>query len=326
LESLPKDGFLERYSLSPAVELSRFPDDEFPVLVVLEDFPSMNDDFSGVWEEAKFLELSSLVSGLNASVTVAAIPYHYKFLPESALGVVRGLHGGIAQNGFNHKEELHETYDRQVELLDEGSGILKSAFGEAPTIFIPPNYDSSQDTVRALAVLGFQAYVSTPGDPADSLPLVRYDQSVSLIRNWAGNEWLSPSDWIIAKRLARSSEDYFMVSLYYFRMANETENITRAVLVPEKGERLMTVGAHVEWSRFRGNVSFSVNESQVVVSGSSNPLASELTLLVSRSVNMSLSSSYDSLRVKNVAVASVKVCVVSCYELAPGHVTVIQAR
>ena len=82
----------------------------------------------------------------------------------------------LAQHGYDHHDN-HELYggqvpsefrgmpyDQQYAEIAEGRNLMQSAFGTAPTSFIPPYNIGDYNTLKALAALNFTVYSSCPGD------------------------------------------------------------------------------------------------------------------------------------------------------------------
>ena len=82
----------------------------------------------------------------------------------------------LAQHGYDHRDNSKQygvpvpsefrgmPYTEQYALIEEGRNLMQSAFGTAPTSFIPPYNTGDNSTLRAIAALGFTAYSSTPRD------------------------------------------------------------------------------------------------------------------------------------------------------------------
>ena len=82
----------------------------------------------------------------------------------------------LAQHGYDHHDN-HELYggqvpsefrgmpyDEQYAEIAEGKNLMQSAFGTAPTSFIPPYNIGDYNTLKALAALNFTVYSSCPED------------------------------------------------------------------------------------------------------------------------------------------------------------------
>jgi len=82
----------------------------------------------------------------------------------------------LAQHGYDHHDN-HELYggqvpsefrgmpyDQQYAEIAEGRNLMQSAFGTAPTSFIPPYNIGDYNTLKALTALNFTVYSSCPGD------------------------------------------------------------------------------------------------------------------------------------------------------------------
>ncbi|MFH1649234.1 MAG: DUF2334 domain-containing protein [Candidatus Woesearchaeota archaeon] len=319
LEAISNVAFIELYDLAPAAELSRFPSDKLPILILLEDFPSMNDDFSNIWYPERFEVLLSLILEQNVPVTVSAIPSHYVALSRETVREIISLNATIAQNGLSHKDELSGTVEQQKARILQGREILENVTGIRTKIFIPPYYRADQNTAEALKQLGFNTYISTRGDGVNTGSLSRLDQSISVVKNWAQNEWVTHGEWVYAKRAARSSQNYFMTSLYYFQVNRDTLNMTRSILTPERDEVMMTVTAYEDWAMFRKQVRFFFENDTIFLYGPDSKWSKELVLLVSRDRDYSFVTNYDGFRVKNVAGIPVRVCLnAECYTLDVG--------
>jgi len=82
----------------------------------------------------------------------------------------------LAQHGYDHEDNSKQygvsvpsefrgmPYTEQYALIEEGRNLMQSAFGTAPTSFIPPYNTGDNNTLRAMSALGFTAYSSFPQD------------------------------------------------------------------------------------------------------------------------------------------------------------------
>jgi peptidoglycan/xylan/chitin deacetylase (PgdA/CDA1 family) len=78
----------------------------------------------------------------------------------------------LAQHGYQHRnnselfglsvpsEVRGMSYDEQYTLIEGGRSLMQSAFGAAPTSFIPPFNTGDENTLKALSKLGFTVYSS----------------------------------------------------------------------------------------------------------------------------------------------------------------------
>ncbi|MGB9211592.1 MAG: DUF2334 domain-containing protein, partial [Halobacteriota archaeon] len=82
----------------------------------------------------------------------------------------------LAQHGYDHDDNSKQygvsepsefrgmPYTEQYALIEQGRNLMQSAFGTAPTSFIPPYNTGDNNTLRTISALGFTAYSSTPSD------------------------------------------------------------------------------------------------------------------------------------------------------------------
>jgi peptidoglycan/xylan/chitin deacetylase (PgdA/CDA1 family) len=82
----------------------------------------------------------------------------------------------IAQHGYNHSDNSARynvslasefrgmPYYGQYELIENGRSIMQQAFGSTPTTFIPPFNTGDENTLKALAALGYTVYSSYEGE------------------------------------------------------------------------------------------------------------------------------------------------------------------
>lgn len=100
----------------------------------------------------------------------------------------------LAQHGYDHRDNSKQygvsvpsefrgmPYAEQYALIEGGRSLMQSAFGAAPTTFIPPFNTGDENTLKALAELGFTVYSSYSGEfkPTSEGHLTFEPQQVSL--------------------------------------------------------------------------------------------------------------------------------------------------
>lgn len=82
----------------------------------------------------------------------------------------------LAQHGYEHcnnsklygvpvaSEFRGMPYSEQLARIAKGRSLMESAFGAAPTTFIPPYNTGDENTLKAVSELGFTVYSSYPGE------------------------------------------------------------------------------------------------------------------------------------------------------------------
>jgi peptidoglycan/xylan/chitin deacetylase (PgdA/CDA1 family) len=103
----------------------------------------------------------------------------------------------LAQHGYEHcnnrgrynlsvaSEFRGMPYSEQYRLIEEGRNAMQSAFGAAPTTFIPPFNAGDENTLTALSNLGFTVYSSYTGEftPTNRGNLTLKPQSLTIYQN-----------------------------------------------------------------------------------------------------------------------------------------------
>ena len=239
-ESLPKQDLYVRFNLSAIVQLSKYPDDTFIASVILEDFPSLNDNHSDIWMKDEYLKIMNFFMDKNLSISAAVIPTHLEDLNKSELQYLNNTGFAIIQNGFSHTNELSGSYAKQKNDILDGKNIIKDLLGRNVSAFIPPFYSADQNTISALQDLGFDIYVTNIGDIVTT-DMDRYDHKLTLISNWMKKEFLSEDELVKNIDYIENYEPYLLVSIYYYMFDNKTFDYLNLFYYHTKDYRWMNI-------------------------------------------------------------------------------------
>jgi len=122
-----------------------------------------NDDVDKV--DPVLLWLSDIVMKKDISITYSVIP-KYILLHPGIIEYLNGLdkdHFELATHGYGHvgEEFSRMSYERQVDLISNGTRIMEEAFHKRPYTFVPPFIESSNITEKICMDLGYHT-LSTP--------------------------------------------------------------------------------------------------------------------------------------------------------------------
>lgn len=300
------------YGLGSKVSLSQHPFDEFPVALVLEDFPSLNDTRDGIWKEEIFYEVLNITR--NYPATASIIPEHISVFNEIEPELVQAIEQefAIAQNGDNHTD-LPGT--NQYERIREGMQTITDIFGYRSPVFIPPQYNANQQTAKALQELQFEVYISTVGD-ATQLNITRLDQTTSIITNWERNEHKTPQEIMREIRTLQNYERYGLVNIFYFMTENSTQ-LNETLTLLNNNTQLLEVEELAQWLENREQTTLSIQANTITVTGPQE--AKGTTLLARESGNYSVQSNIP-LHLKNAHTEDIQICIETvCEQLAPNQ-------
>lgn len=307
------DALRAEYGLGSVVTLSRHPADEFPVALILEDYPSLDaDNHSRVWHEERFRAVQQVMQGIPA--TAAIIPEHAQTINDFNASLLETINSSfeLAQNGDDHTD-LPGT--NQYARIQAGQEQMKTLFGHTPTTFIPPQYNADEETAQALDELGFEVYISTVGDSTE-VSMTRLDQTTSLITNWEQNTHKPPEQVLEEVKQLRLYEQYALMNIFYFMQENTTQ-LNQTIQLLNEEFRLVTAGELADWLERRAQTTLDVQGTDITVQAP--PSTQELTLRVHASGNYSVTSNVE-LHLKNAHTQEITVCIEDvCEELAPNH-------
>jgi 4-amino-4-deoxy-L-arabinose transferase-like glycosyltransferase len=316
-DQIPKENVYSRFDLTENVLLSKFPNDTLIVSVILEDFPSLNDDKTNIWHKNQFLELYNFFNDKNLPVNLALIPTHLNKLNEineSDITLLKNSSFSFIQNGYSHSDELTKSYDQQKEKLIEGQKIIRDLLDVDVTAFIPPYYSSNTHTPLILEELGFKIYISNLGDTTVS-SLNRFDQKLTPIVNWAGKEYLSEE--LLKRNLIQSEkfEPYLVYSLYYFMFDENNIHFLDLIYNLTKNYIWMDIYTLNDWVNLIDNVVVSIEGDEINIilnddlENINELLSSNLTLLFYGSGNYTINHFHNSINIKNVVDENIRVCI-----------------
>jgi Gpi18-like mannosyltransferase len=303
-----------KYGLGDLVTLSQHPYDTFPITFVLEDFPGVDEKTQQLWREEQALHL--LEKFANVSVTIAAIPTHHQQLSKDYPELISSLSRfEIAQNGLDHTGLIGT---KQQERISQGRKILQDIHGQEIETFIPPYYDSNQETAQALQEIGYTTYVSTPGDDTQVLQR-RIDQTLSLITNWENNQHKDAQQIISELEDSQRFSRYALTSIYYFvYQSNDSLQELDALLnYSQTNLHILTAHELSSWLTAREQTTMNINDSKIIITAPKTTQG--LTILFRDEGNYQLESPIE-VHIKNVAETKLAICINDVCELVqPNH-------
>lgn len=299
-----------QFGLGSGVSLSQHPYDRFPVVLILEDYPSLDDTQTQIWHRERYDAVAEVMQGVPA--TAAIIPEHIVLLYELYPELVHDIEFELAQNGDDHTE-LPGT--DQYERISTGMEQMVDVFGTRPYVFIPPYYLADQETARVLEELEFTTYISTRGDPT-TVPMVRLDQTNTLITNWERNIHKSPQEVLNDVRSLSGYERYALMNIFYF-MHEDVESLQEIVIGLQEEFLVLTAGQVSDWLTNRSQTEFTVQQQELTLRAPQGTQG--LTLLARQSGNFTLESNVP-VHLKNAHTQEINVCINDvCEQLSPGH-------
>lgn len=320
IDYIPKidnSNLLHKYNLTKNIILSTKPYDKLPVLIVLEDFPSMNDEFNDIWNKQEYEYFLDYFKDHNIPVTINVIPSHIESLNSSNINKLKEGNFTISQNGYDHTSYAKESFDEELESIGKGKEIIKNKLNVTPTIFTPPFYASSQNKIKALDMLGFNIYISNIGDQT-TFPHLRLDQKITLIKNWNNKEHKTFFEIQEEVNLIDMFDDYLMVSIYYY-MYDTNLNSFQDFMNLTNNKYYMDVKSYSNWIKFIQNVSVDTSNNIITVVGPKSNYNDKITLLFNSGGNYTLNSNY-SINIKNTNTKPITVCIKQCQKLNLGEI------
>jgi len=321
---LSKADLFMKYGMIQDVKLSKFPKDQFPMVLILEDFPSLNDEMDGIWDEEQYRWMKGFFNDTYPSLAI--IPTHIQKMASleiSELDYLKHYGGELLQNGLMHNDELKGDLKTQKARIKNGRDIISKLTNRTVSGFIPPFYSADENTIKALEDLDYDIYVSNVGDTTDPGTLRRFDQSLSLIDNWALKSFKSKA--LLEKEIhyIRSFNDYLMVSLYYYMYTNETYSSLDDFWSIVKDYRLMSATELDSWMDLREKVQFSLDGDQINITAPKE--SKDLTLLFFGPGDYRIQSDIKKINIKNAIDESIKACFNDdCYTLSAGEIKEIE--
>ncbi|MBW2999515.1 DUF2334 domain-containing protein, partial [Candidatus Woesearchaeota archaeon] len=319
--NLPKDELYVKYGLTQSIRLSRFPGDKFPVVLLLEDFPSLDDDLNDIWQKEQYMYVKNFFESKGITPSIAVIPTHLEKLDEEEIEYLKGFE--VIQNGYSHEDELSLSFAKQKELIKNGRELIKDLLGQDVNAFIPPFYSSNKDTIKALEELGFTIYISSIGDE-NKVPMARYDHSLTLINNWNERLFKTKDELTHEVRHVKNFNDYLLVSIYYYMLDEDSYHVLDDFYELVKEDLLINMRDLHEWQQFFPSVELIVDENEITLTGESNTLSNKLTLLFLASGDYSLESEYEEISIKSISDTLIEVCINNvCYGLEPEEIVLV---
>ncbi|MBN1646075.1 DUF2334 domain-containing protein [Candidatus Woesearchaeota archaeon] len=307
LEPLPKDIIPSEFRISKTVDLSNHPRGRLPIVIILEDFPSIvSEQNHSIWKQDQYDEILDFVIANDIPVSISVIPDHLQKVTDEQRDKIKSF--AVIQNGYYHEEELFEDYDVQKEILKKGKDYLEDVFSSQVTAFIPPYYSAGKDTDAVLNDLGFEIYVTNLGDRSDST-LNRYNQRLGYIENW-NQETLVPIDNLLADIQKYVIYDDDLVFSYYYYFSDNASTYFQDFYAGVKSYYLMNIYQLFEWENFISQVEFGFDdlEGAMLIEGPDSDFSSEMTLDFFDSGNYSVESIYNSFFIQNPTQESIDVC------------------
>ena len=323
-ENLPKEDIQIRFGLDEEVLLSRFPNDTLIVSLILEDFPSLDDDFENIWFEENYNYFFDFFQSINKPVNLAIIPTHLEQLNKinsSEINRLKNSNFYFIQNGFTHTNELTLNYDRQKEKLKLGQEIIYDLLDERVTAFIPPGYSSNRYTPEILENLEFNIYISNLGDTTN-VNFNRFDQKLTPITNWANKEYLSEEH--LQRNILHSKrfDPFLLFSLYYFMFNEDNIDYIKTIYNHTKDYFWLSIYDLNEWIDFISNVNLLVEGYKITIGTQyQGKFLDNLTLLFYSSGNYEIVYPNDSINIKNVADDDIEICILNiCKEIKSNEI------
>lgn len=305
--NLPKDDVYLKYGLSKTVKLSRFPNDKFPIIVILEDFPSLNDDFSDIWLKKNYHEMLDFFNDKELSVSAAVIPTHLEALSDSEKKSLKNTGFAFIQNGYSHKDELTKSLKEQTDLILKGKEIIKRELGVDVEAFIAPFYSTNKYTADILEGLGFKQYISNKGD-STKLSINRYDHKLTLLKNWNKKEFFTIEELSRMIPPITEYESYLLVSMYYYMFNDSMDEYLEEFYELTKDHSWMNIYELDEWRAFIKQVELTIEDDKITLTGPESELSKQLTITFFSSGNYSLKTSYETFKLKNYYEGEIYVC------------------
>jgi hypothetical protein len=320
--NLPKEDVYTEYNLSEKVVLSKFPDDKFIVSVILEDFPSLNDEKTDIWERENYEFMLNYFEKKNLSISAAIIPTHLNDLSRADVFKLKNSGFSFIQNGYSHSDELMQPLVEQRADILKGRKIISNILNKNVSAFIAPYYSTNKNSILALEDLGYEIYVSTPGDSSKT-NMHRYDHKMTLITNWKNKELMSEEELINSIEYSSSYEPYLLISLYYYMFDNSSFKILDSFVNHSSKFEWFDIYQLNEWQSLIEEVVFSIDDNNLIVSGPKSVLSENITLKIRASGNFSLNTNYKSIKIKNIAKNNIIICFEQCVTLEPGELQII---
>ena len=320
IPKLDNSILLRKFNLTQDITLSSRPYDKLPVLIVLEDFPSMNDDFNNIWYREEYEYFLNYFNYNDIPVTVNVIPTHIDSLNSNEIINLKKGNFTISQNGYDHTSYAKESYDDELKNIEKGKEIIMKKLNVTPMVFTPPFYASSQNKINALDRLGFKIYLSNIGDQT-TFPHLRLDQKMTLIKNWNNNEHKTSLEINEEVGLINMFDDYLMISIYYY-MHNSNIGSFHEFMNITKEKYYMDTISYSEWTDFIKNVSINTYNNTITVIGPKSNHDNKVTLLFYSGGNYTLESQY-SINIKNINPKPITVCIKQCQKIDSGKLVKI---
>ncbi len=315
-DELPKTDLFIDYGLSNQVVLSKKPQDRLPISMLLEDFPSLNDDRTDIWNKESYYLVKSFIMSNDIPADFVVVPSHLLNLSYSELNYLKNSRNNIVQNGYSHTEELLLPYNQQFSLIKKGKEIINHMTNKEVSVFIPPNYLSGKNTTDILSLLNYSVYISSIGDTEES-KIKRYDQTFTLIKNWKENTLKTREEVEIEIKNIRQHSDSLVFSVYYYMYKPETIDELDYFYNLTKNDYYLSVYELYEWEKFISQVNLSFKNNIITLSGPKSNFSKEVTLLFYSSGNYSLISDYNEFYIKNINSNPLVICLgeEQCYNL-----------
>ncbi|MBN2368782.1 polysaccharide deacetylase family protein [Candidatus Woesearchaeota archaeon] len=319
IPKLSKRHLLTRYGLMRPVQLSSRPFDKLPIIIILEDLPSLDENMEMIWQKENYDLLFSYFNKKRIPVTAAVIPTHIQNLNQTEVSRLIESNFSFIQNGYSHSELQQRTTDEEYERIKKGKEIILEKLGTNVTGFIPPYYSATTEKIHALEKLGFSIYVSNMGD-LNVVPFSRYDQTMTLIKNWNKKELKEKEEISQEIIMIDAHEPYLMISFYYYMFENNFNVLDYFMNASSIGQYI-DIYSFDEWQNSIKNVNLSVQDELIVLSGKEFTGSDMITLLFIEEGNYSLDSSYPVINIKNIGEEQLEICLENqCNKLEPGEI------
>ncbi|KHO44964.1 MAG: hypothetical protein QS98_C0014G0015 [archaeon GW2011_AR3] len=337
-ETLP--SLNDKYLLDRAVTLSRIPYGGNSIIVLRMDNAAgvyREDGKGNIWKAESF---SRILNDLNSTpLTLSIIPADLLELNNSSLDLLRSYISthdiAIAQNGFSYhdyglgSEFAGRDYASQWNDIEQGRNIIEDKLGIVPLAFVPPYSSSDKNTLKALASLGYIIYSSVPGDPivADEYGLKRYDQGISMVKDWASMKNKDADALISEYEASWPVKPYVLLAFQHFNF--ETGDFASLVSFVEYAKdhraQFMNLDQLHLWLGFLDGVQLTASDNNIGINVSPEiqekypDFATAVTLSIKASVNMSVSTNLQSIILLNSASKPITVCLPECTIIDAGN-------
>lgn len=318
IPKISENQLMINYGLSQKVSISKKPYDKLPVIIVLEDFPSLTSNLSEIWEEEKYIDLMNYFINLNISVSADIIPLHLKNLNNSQVQKLRKSDFVFIQNGYSHNETYPMSYQEEYLSISKGKEIIKNLLNANVSAFTPPYYFSTPTKINALTDLGFDIYITNSGDSVN-VPFNRYDQTMTLISVWETKKIKTKEELTEEVKIIEEYRDYLLVSVYYYMFENLS--VIKDFIDLTKENVYMNIYEYKEWTDFVNSIEFEEKNNLISLSGENNNLSKMLTLTFFGDGNFTINSKLREINIKNKnSEESINLCLNKmCVELEPNE-------